>query len=83
MIFLEILYELWTLIDATPYWRVIVGLALTGFACWLVFLLTPGEVLQWTICTPLAIGGVWSSFRWHESSSATLAEEAERTQAGV
>lgn len=50
--------------DFLVYWRLILGLALTALACWLLFLAIPDHSAQWIICVPLALVGVFFAFRW-------------------
>ena len=76
MTILEILYELHMLLDWAPYWRVVVGLALTGLACWIVVLLTPDGVVRWMACAPIAVGGVWASVQWQRLSVPASSQES-------
>lgn len=44
-------------------WRLYAGLALTAAVCWLGFSLAP-VAAQWFVAVPLAIVGIFLSFRW-------------------
>jgi FtsH-binding integral membrane protein len=56
------------IVDLLVYWRLVLGLALTALACWLLFIMIPDHPAQWIICAPLGLIGVFFTFRWQYRS---------------
>ncbi len=54
--------------DLVVYWRVGLGVALTGLACFLLVLVIPHYPTQLIICVPVGLMGVFFSFRWQHRS---------------